>query len=207
MPDESVLPSPESQTPAIQSDTVSTAESARLRELELIAQAEAEQNGGQRVPTELIFLLLAPLLLLVLPLVLFLALRGRPAAPPTAPAVASATFAPIQSSAIAWQTSFEAAQQLALSSNKPMMVDFYADWCGPCRDMDAQTFPDPSIVQEAQNVVPVKINVDNVPDLAQRYSITGLPTLVWINGDGTERGRITGGLSADQLLPIMQQYR
>ena len=208
MTDEQSPQPSESENSAVQWNVISAAESARLREMEILAQVEAEQYGT-RLPTDLILLLLAPLLLLAVPLVLFVSMRGRPAATPSQPAASAATqFVPVPASgAVAWQTSFEAAQQIALSGNKNMMVDFYTDWCGPCRAMDENTYPDASIVQESQNVVPVKINADNFPGLVQRYNVTGYPTIVWMDASGTERGRIMGGMSAAELLPLMQQYR
>ena len=207
MTDEQFPQPSESENSAVQWNVISAAESARLHEMEILAQVEAERYGT-RPPTDLILLLLAPLLLLAVPLVLFVSMRGRPAATPTQAASGTTEFVPVPASgAVAWQTSFEAAQQIALSGNKNMMVDFYADWCGPCKAMDENTYPDASIVQESLNVVPVKINVDNFPDLAQRYSVTGYPTIVWMDASGTERGRIMGGMSAAELLPLMQQYR
>ncbi len=87
------------------------------------------------------------------------------------------------------------------------MVDFYADWCGPCKMLDQYTWPDPAIAQEAQNVIAVKVNVDNDTEAASRYSIGSIPCIVWMDSNGGEKGRTTGFLGPQEMLPLMQQYR
>jgi len=105
---------------------LSDAESRRLHEMEILARAEAEEAGAHRAPTELFFLMLAPLLLVALPLLLLVVLRGGGPALPAKPTPIG-TFAPGQATAIAWQYSFDAALQTARDSGKNLIVDFYSD--------------------------------------------------------------------------------
>jgi thiol:disulfide interchange protein len=110
-------------------------------------------------------------------------------------------------SPIAWQTSLSDGLAIARQSGKPLMVDFYADWCGPCKMLDAQTWPDPAVSQEAQNVVAVKVNVDADSESASRYRIGAIPCIVWMDSNGNEKGRVSGFVSPQEMLGLMQRYR
>ena len=80
-----------------------------------------------------------------------------------------------------WNNDFNSALINAQKSNKLVFVDFYADWCGYCKELDEKTYPDQGVQQRlAQKYVAVKVNVDQNPDLATKYNIYGLPTLVII---------------------------
>ena len=73
-------------------------------------------------------------------------------------------------------------EQEVLRSDIPVLVDFWATWCGPCR-MLAPTIS--KIAEEKTGTVKVcKLDVDEVPELAARYGISSIPTLkVFVNGD------------------------
>lgn len=108
---------------------------------------------------------------------------------------------------IVWYYTLQEGLNAAAITKKPIMIDFYATWCGPCQMMDAKTYTDPSIMLESQNFVNVKLNAEYYRDDAQRYNITGYPTMIWTDSAGNERGRVKGGYMADEFLPVMQQYR
>jgi thiol:disulfide interchange protein DsbD len=180
-------------------------------ERQVLAEIEAERAGQGGAPTGLLALMLAPLLLVALPLMLLWFLRATPATTPVAtapnPVVSDQSPAVSSASPIVWQTSLNDALALAKQSGKPLMVDFYADWCGPCKMLDQYTWPDPAVAQEAQNVIAVKVNVDNDTEAARRYSIGPIPCIIWMDSNGGEKGRTTGFLGPQEMLPLMQQYR
>ncbi len=104
--------------------------------------------------------------------------------------------------AVAWERSWDAALERARREDKPVLVDFYADWCVWCRTLDTTTFRDEEVrAFLGREVIPVKLNVDaEGASLARRWGVDGLPTILLLNPDGRELGRIPGYLPADRFL-------
>ena len=76
------------------------------------------------------------------------------------------------------------------------LVDFYADWCGPCK-MVAPVLEE--IAQEREDVLIGKINVDESGTLAAKYQVVSIPTMILFK-DGKEQGRIIGFKPKDDIL-------
>lgn len=85
---------------------------------------------------------------------------------------------------IAWQTSLPAALKLAKKTGKPVMVDFYATWCGPCKLLDKEVYTNAGVIKEASNWISVKIDADKNAALVEQYKVTGFPTLTFISPSG-----------------------
>ena len=86
-----------------------------------------------------------------------------------------------------------------LNADKPVLVDFYADWCGPCR-MLAPVLQD--ISSERSNVKIVKVNVDEAEKVAQRFGIMSIPTLM-VFKDGKEVSKKVGLCSKDEIVDMI----
>ncbi len=88
-------------------------------------------------------------------------------------------------------------EQEVLKSEKPVLVDFYADWCGPCQMMGPVI---EEISEELDGKAKVgKINVDENPDVAVEYNVMSIPTLI-IFKNGKEVKRYVGVTSKEELL-------
>ena len=82
-----------------------------------------------------------------------------------------------------------------LQSDKTVLVDFYADWCGPCKMLSPVV---DSVANENEDIKVVKVNVDDAQDLAIKYQVMSIPTLVVIK-NGQEINRSVGVVSKSQI--------
>jgi len=91
-----------------------------------------------------------------------------------------------------------------------MVVDFYADWCIPCKELDAQTFSDPMVRQELMRFSSYKVDMTqsaspSTERLRTRFKIIGMPTVLVINARGEEAERLTGFVGPDRFLEILKK--
>lgn len=90
-----------------------------------------------------------------------------------------------------------------ISGNQPVLVDFYSTWCSPCRAMEPVVN---SIAETFKGLIDVmKVNVDDAPELATRYRIRSVPTLVFLS-EGQETARITGLIKGRDLVDLIEKY-
>jgi len=90
-------------------------------------------------------------------------------------------------------------EQEVMHSDKPVLLDFYADWCGPCR-MVAPVIE--QIAAERSDVKVGKVNVDEQPELASRFGVMSIPTLVVIR-DGKVANKAMGAKPKAQILQML----
>jgi thiol-disulfide isomerase/thioredoxin len=92
-------------------------------------------------------------------------------------------------------TPFAEVLRRARAEKKPVMVDAYAVWCGPCKQLDRMTFADATVGAWARkNVVAAKVDAEKGEGrrLAQRYAVRAFPTILFLDGSGNELDRISG---------------
>ena len=104
------------------------------------------------------------------------------------------------------ELSFDTAQAAAAAEKKWLLVDFTAQWCAPCKHMDATTWRESSVVQWiSEHAVAIQIDVDSDP-VAKRFGIRSMPTFVVLDG-GKELDRSSGGRPAAKLLQWLEALR
>jgi thiol:disulfide interchange protein DsbD len=116
---------------------------------------------------------------------------------------------PSNKKSIGWQHYKPEIINTSLSGSKGIIIDFYADWCIPCKELDANTFSDERIIAFANNFVPVKADMTKslspeVEALRNKYNIVGVPTVLIINSKGKEVQRLTGFVNADEFIKLLK---
>jgi len=90
-----------------------------------------------------------------------------------------------------------------IKSDKPVLVDFSAEWCGPCKMM-------PPVLKEVKDklqdkVIILKVDIDKNPDAARAYQVQSVPTLI-VFQNGIVKWRQSGALPASQLMNVLRQF-
>lgn len=88
-----------------------------------------------------------------------------------------------------------------IGTDKPVLIDFYADWCGPCRMVSPLV---DEIAQENPQYIVGKINVDNEPELAQAFAVSSIPMLVVIK-NGKITNQAVGAMPKDKILELVEK--
>ena len=104
---------------------------------------------------------------------------------------------------------FNDALARAGTEKKPIMIDFYTDWCRWCDTLDAKTYSDTQVSEFiAKNVVPYKIDAEKGEgiDLAKKYGVKAFPTILLIQSNGEEIDRLLGYMPPDKFLQTLGDY-
>jgi thioredoxin:protein disulfide reductase len=115
---------------------------------------------------------------------------------------------------VAWQHYEASVLTSASTARQPVVIDFYADWCIPCKELDAKTFSNPAVASELKRFQRVKANL-SLPDdpktqaLTKQYAIVGVPTIVFLDAAGQEIRdlRLTGYEDPGKFLGRLQRVK
>lgn len=98
-----------------------------------------------------------------------------------------------------WIQDINQAKAVAQSDSKLILIDFYADWCGPCKQMDLETWSDADVKQQMQKTVNARIDIDKNKTLASFYGVKAIPTVVLADNWGNVIHKSVGYNSAAQV--------
>ncbi len=111
---------------------------------------------------------------------------------------------------MAWQQYSDDSYTTAISNDRPVIIDFYADWCIPCKELDKLTFTDEDIIALSGEFELIKVDLTGgaegkIKDLKDQYNVKGVPTIVFINDRGEEmvKQRTLGFVKPDVFIKKM----
>jgi thiol:disulfide interchange protein DsbD len=127
-------------------------------------------------------------------------------------AVLAALWSVLPSSAqstLRWTAYSDAALQAAQANAQPLLLDFIADWCIPCHEMEETTFADAEVQEALARFATVRADItaesEATTALTDKYAVKGVPTLILFGTGGQELHRLVGYVGADELLAALQR--
>jgi len=104
----------------------------------------------------------------------------------------------------------EGAFNIAKGTEKPVMIDFWAEWCAACKELDHKTFSRIKVIEKVNNnFIALKVDgtkiTDDIKVTWEKFSIHGLPTVLFMTPDGKEIDRFEAYRTADQVLPLFDR--
>jgi thiol-disulfide isomerase/thioredoxin len=118
-----------------------------------------------------------------------------------------AQYGSAQSGEIHWYKTLGEAIAVAQQTNQPIMIDFWADWCGPCKIMDAEVYSDPALVAAfREKMIGARIHFDLQPEMARKFEVPALPYLVFTSSNGTELLSHRGLLEAKDMTTVINAF-
>jgi thioredoxin-like negative regulator of GroEL len=116
-------------------------------------------------------------------------------------------FAPFGSIAqVSWQYDLEHALKLAKANGQLVFIDFYADWCGPCRKMDGDVWAKAEINEATEGIIMAKVDIDRYPAIAKAYSVTAIPRMMLIDPFENKIDEITGYQDLSGMQRFLEDY-
>lgn len=124
--------------------------------------------------------------------------------------VAAYSLYPTEVKSIEWQSFTESEYNNSISNGEPIIIDFYADWCIPCKELDALTFSNDEVISESKKFRTFKADMTQslnpeVEKLRNDFKVVGVPTVLIIDSKGNEAERITGFLPAVDFLTLIKK--
>jgi thioredoxin-like negative regulator of GroEL len=109
-----------------------------------------------------------------------------------------------QERAIQWYKDLQQASTVARKTDKPMMIEFWADWCAPCKIMETEVYSDSRVATDLrEKMVAVRIHFDLQKDLVRQYNVEAIPNIIFTDSWGTELVRHRGIIEADDLAAVI----
>jgi thioredoxin:protein disulfide reductase len=114
---------------------------------------------------------------------------------------------------IRWSLDHDAAIEQAKQARQPVMIDFTAEWCVPCKQLELETYIDPRVRAEVQRFVAVKIDATEmtpvIEKIFQRYGVESLPTIVFLDSTGhlLSSPRLTRFAPPEAFVQLLQQVK
>jgi thioredoxin:protein disulfide reductase len=110
---------------------------------------------------------------------------------------------------VAWESVATLAQDE--HSNRPLLIDFAAEWCIPCRQMDRTTYAQPEVLREAERFHMVRADITHGDETTSRvveeHGVLGVPTVLVFSSDGKEQRRLVGYVGPEEMLAVMRKVR
>ncbi len=103
-----------------------------------------------------------------------------------------------------WETDYDKALETAAAKRKPVLLDFAASWCGPCRLMEATTFADESVQSSLEDYILVRVDLDQNPALAGKYGVQAIPACFILNPFGERVANRVGYATAAAFLSWLE---
>ena len=104
---------------------------------------------------------------------------------------------------VRWHASVDEAARVAQPVNRPIMIDFVADWCAACKVMEKDVYQTSDFERAAEPFVLVRVDADHRTDLSLKYKIATLPSVLFTDSQGNELFRATGFIDLKPMMELL----